>query len=464
MVITTNRLIASLFLILLIGAAVFSYERILFADASFILFRLINEGSLQIQEHRYGSFITQGIPLLSARLHLPLPVIVVLYSLSFNLFYLSVALLLLYHFRNTSLSILMAFYFVLFVSDTFFWTNNEVHQGIGWMFLLFATTFAFSSKETHWAPSYLAFVLLSFLTLYTHPLLIFPVSYLWLFYLAGKEWSFSRVQTVGFTATLVLIGVSKLLLSAGPSSHYDADKLYPVTHLSTGSVLSALTSPFAKEVMQRLLADYWIVPVLFAAGLWETYRKKAYKRLILTICYVGIYFLALCLTFNDFTAFYTESELMPATLMLTAPFVYYVIPNLRQKATVTILIIIFLVRLAYIGHASEKWVERKKWLMSTLQTMEEKQITKAFVFENSQNKKLLMLTWGTPIESIIASSLKGDSLQKTFVVEQKENLPGRMPSKEAYMISSFGTIDYKAINEEYFRFDTTASYQVLQVK
>src|SRR4051794_9292145 len=59
MFLTPNRVIAGLFTILLIGAAYFSLERILFSDASYILFRLINLNSLQIQEQRYGSFITQ---------------------------------------------------------------------------------------------------------------------------------------------------------------------------------------------------------------------------------------------------------------------------------------------------------------------------------------------------------------------------------------------------------------------
>src|SRR3954464_15537845 len=60
MLITPSRLVLSLFTVLLLGAAYFSLERILFSDASYILFRLINLNSLQIQEQRYGSFITQS--------------------------------------------------------------------------------------------------------------------------------------------------------------------------------------------------------------------------------------------------------------------------------------------------------------------------------------------------------------------------------------------------------------------
>jgi hypothetical protein len=158
---------------LLLGAALFSMERVLFADASFILFRIINSDSLQIQEHRFGSFITQGVPLLAARLQLPLATIVVLYSTSFTLFYLVVVLLLLYRFKEQELAILMGLYFLLFVSDTWFWMNNEVHQGIAWMFLFFAITRWLGRKNSHWIIRYPVFIILAILTLFTHPLISF---------------------------------------------------------------------------------------------------------------------------------------------------------------------------------------------------------------------------------------------------------------------------------------------------
>ena len=82
--------------LLLIGAVIYFRERMLFADASAILFKIINSGQIEIVEHRYGSFITQLFPYLAVKLHLSLEIIVLLYSISFNLFYLGVAVLLVY--------------------------------------------------------------------------------------------------------------------------------------------------------------------------------------------------------------------------------------------------------------------------------------------------------------------------------------------------------------------------------
>lgn len=75
---------------LLIGSIIFWKERMLFSDAAFISFRIINYGTLQIQVDRYGAFITQLFPYLASKAHLPLASVLLWYSISFNLFYLVV--------------------------------------------------------------------------------------------------------------------------------------------------------------------------------------------------------------------------------------------------------------------------------------------------------------------------------------------------------------------------------------
>jgi len=54
---------------LFVLAILFYKERVLFADAAFIAFHIINDKKLAIQENRYGSFITQVVPLFGQKLH-----------------------------------------------------------------------------------------------------------------------------------------------------------------------------------------------------------------------------------------------------------------------------------------------------------------------------------------------------------------------------------------------------------
>lgn len=461
MFLTTNRLITGLFLLLLAGAAFFSLERVLFADASFILFRIINLDQLQIQEHRYGSFITQGLPLLAARMHLPLHIVVFLYSISFTLFYLAVVLLLLYRFKEQQLAILMSLYFVLFASDTFFWMNNEVHQGIAWMFFLFGLVRWCVKRKTRWPVVLPLFLLLAFLALYTHPLVLFPAGFLWLFSITRKDWPYAFSATVLFSGLLLAIAVTKLLFSASASSYYDAEKLQGLQQISFDKIAASVHSAFTKELVKRTLWNYWLVPVLFVAGLYAAWKQKAYRHVALTLAFTLLYFAALCLTFHDFQPFYTESEIMPATVFLTAPFVFYALPQWRTEIKIMVLAAIFLLRLAYIGSASPKWTERKAWIMHTVKTMRQQHITKAMIPENEANKNILLMNWGTPCESLIASALLGDQPQRTFVVDKPENLAGRMPPDSSYMIASFELLKNTSLNSFYFNIDTTTNYRVL---
>src|ERR1044071_9848746 len=85
--------------VLLLAAGLFWKERMLLCDAPHIAFRILNEGKLQIHQHRYGAFVTQSFPLIASKLPLPLSIVLFLYSISFNLFYFLVGALLVFRFR-----------------------------------------------------------------------------------------------------------------------------------------------------------------------------------------------------------------------------------------------------------------------------------------------------------------------------------------------------------------------------
>lgn len=453
-------IILILFIILLIAAAVFSFERILFLDASYILFRIINLDELQIQVHRYGSFITQVVPMYAARLGLPLNWIVILYSSSFNLFYLIVVALLLYKFKNLPLAILMSFYYLLFVSDTWFWTNNEVHQGIAWMFLFFGTVNYLVRKESHPAIRIVAFIILCFLSIFTHPLVIFPALFLWLFFLLQKEYiSLSKLELITHGTILLTICITKFYLSASGDS-YDSDKLHATTHISIKKVIGVFSSPMLKMLIRETIRNYWLVPIIFITGLYFGIKQIRLKPVLLTTGFCLLYIIALGITFDDFTAFYTESELMPLSIIAATPFVYYFLPGINTKKATLILIIIFSVRLVYISLAAEKFIDRRVWIENTLLEMRNNNQTKAVIYEDPLIREKLLLNWGSPTESILASALSGDNPQRTFVVAPPEEVQRRMTEDPKQIISCFELWHYNDLDHRYFRFDTTSYYSI----
>src|ERR1700744_3331054 len=85
---------------LFITGIIFYKERVLFADASFFVFNIINSKKMAIQELSLGSFIKQVVRYFGQVFHLPLSAILVLYGMSFNLFFLTVCAMRLCGFRQ----------------------------------------------------------------------------------------------------------------------------------------------------------------------------------------------------------------------------------------------------------------------------------------------------------------------------------------------------------------------------
>lgn len=455
-------LVFFLFVILLIGSFIFARERILFCDASFILTEILNTGSLNIQVHRYGSFVTQLFPLLAGKAHVPLNDVVLLYSISFNLFYLIIAAIILFGFRNIKLAVLMAFYYTLFVSDTYFWTNNELHQAIAWMFLLIGLIMDYKIRSYPFLIHIPIFVVLSFLSFFTHPLILLVLPFLWLFILLDNNLNpYNLKKGILLSGILLIICGAKFYIMK--QGGYDTEKLNAPTHISIKDLIGSLTSPMARIISIKMLTQYFFIPILFIAGIWAAWKAKKYKHLLLTVLFSTGYFMAVCLTFSDFVPFYIESEWMPFTIITTLLFVYYVLPKIKPAMAFAVLSIIFIVRVGYIVQASQKFTERKEWVFATLDKMKAQDITKGYLYNTSHIDNILLMNWGTPTESLIASALRGDKPNRTFVVDNPDGIKNRMviiSGKD--MIASFGPWNYTVLNPYYFQIDTTNNYKIIK--
>jgi hypothetical protein len=451
-----------IFLVLLAGSFIFAQERILFCDASFILTEILNDGSLHIQEHRYGAFITQIVPLLAGKAHLPLKDIILLYSISFNLFYLIVASIIIFKFRNVRLTVLMAFYYTLFASDTYFWANNEIHQAMAWMFLLFGMVLNF--KRQHSFLIHLpVFLFLCFLSVFTHPIIVIIFPFMWFYFFLEKEkWPYSKNETITLSLLILIICVIKycLMLYAG----YDSHKVRSATHFSLTDIIASFSSNMMKSMAIKLITNYFFVPVLFFVGIISAVRAGKKKHVWLVVIFTLVYVLMTSLTFPSFIAFYIESEWMPLSIIATILFVYQTLPKIKPGVAIALLSIIFLVRIGYIVQASEKFTERKEWIFATLDKMKNKRITKGYVYRNEKVDKLLLMNWGVPTESLIASSLRGDKPVLTFIVDRPENIKNRLPDSEQEMISCFQSWNNNTLNHYYFQVDTTARYQLVELQ
>jgi hypothetical protein len=420
----------------------------------------MNEQTTQVGDYRYGSFISQSFPVVAMWLHLPLRAVMVIYSASFYVFYASVGLLLLYRFKDLGLAVLFAFYLTLFASATYYWPNNEIHQGVAWLLLALAVNKSVAIRK--W-PLLMALPLLTaslYLAIWTHPLVMVVAVFLWFFWLIeGANWPYSRLQSVVYS--LVLLMLAYLKYNQGMHTGYDSVKIETVTGFHLAQLKNIGSSPQFQYMVSGFATNYWFVPLLFVSGSISMLHARKYLLWAFNVVYMAGFMVLLCITYWDVTntRFYIESEYMPLTFMCCAPFVYYTLPSLRGNITLALLSVIFLVRLGFIYSAAAPFTNRLVMLSAMNSKMEEKKLTKVVI--NQVDKAVsdqLIMNWGLAVETVFLSGLKGEPVQRTLLFNADNQYTGFLTSGTDTFIGCWEKRPSSRINQRYFCIDTTVPY------
>ena len=447
-------------LLLAIGGAIF-YRLRIFSDTAYIAFKIINEGRLQIQIERYGSAITQIVPLIGAKLGLPLKVILIAYSASFHLFYLGIAAILYFRFRNYPLVLLMGFYYTLVVSATYFWPNCELHQGIAWMFLAIA-----SHQYADVAPALqkwrrIAFYLLAyglaFLAVFTHPLVMLVFLFLLLFFSIAKVTAFNGRNIAYLILILLATGV-RMYLSR--QNHYDSNYFDAILRGGWLSIASCFNNGFADVFWKAAFSNYWLLLLLFISTLVVLIVRRRYLLAgYLLLANVGFFSLA-SLSFYTLS-FHVESEIMPFGIFGTAGFVYVVLPHFpRMRPQLALLFAMFLTRLIYILAAAPYFERRYQMVQNVMHEMQAGGQQKLVLLcDESGIESTAVMYWGMPYESMLWSSLDGDIPNRTFLgVSPERYRQLGADTMRHTMLEPWHVLPAGSLNPHYFQLDTTRPY------
>ncbi len=451
--------------VLLVGALVWYRERVFFADASFVVFNVLNYKRFYIQEHRLGSFVTQMVPLIGQKFNAPVKTILIAYSLSFNVFYLAVSSLLYFAFRQYKLTIAMALYYLLFVTSSYYWTNNEIHQAVAWLFFTLGTMQYMHERSVNGVLQYLLFFVLAAITVSTHFIVIIPLIYVWVFLLMNREGSvLSMRQMWTYSALLAIVVAIKFMFSI--SQPYDGAALHGVTHFSIKDILLSWRTPVIKVFVKRCFTLYWPAIFVLLAGLWSLY-KTGNKRLLVwtTMSCIG-YCIVMSLTYGgydaDFALFHIESEWMSLGIICAMPFVFFYLPRLKPATSTLIVALIIVIRLGYIyAHAGEyEW--RTEFKEKVFAEMKERGINKLALYADKDIRKRLMLDWSLPNECILMSAMNGDKPQRTFcIIDSGDNAKRDALLKPHAISISFDMLVPENLNRQYFDIDTSTPYTIM---
>lgn len=451
--------------VLLVGAVIFFKERMLFSDAAWIAFHTINSGTVQPQASRYGSFITHIFPVLAGKAGLSLKGILILYSISFNLFYFLSGYLL-FRMKRYNLVILLTLFHTLFVSHAYFWTNNEVYQGVTWMFLMFGFIVYFHNRY-HLKPikyhilSLLIFIPLCFIAIYTHPLVLIPTLFLWVFFFADNSEPFFRTRySIVYIVVLLAIVLFKIIDSR--KNYYDGNILQNVFNANLADIIGTFTSGMADIFWKNLLTNHWIVAIIFLAGIFSLLRNRKYLQAVITVLASVSYFVVMCLTFSGGSKPYIESEWMCLAILATTPFVYNTLPGLKLHTLVAVLGVILIIRVSYIAFALPTYTGRIKMIETIVSIMKQKDVSKAIIVRTDNRlEDKSVIGWALPVETLFESVLANDTIQRTAIClspEEIEKLPLNDLTRDIILPFSVNAIS--TFNHKYLRPDSMHTYKV----
>lgn len=453
--------LATLF-ILLLGAGYYYLERILFIDAVHICFNIINTKALAIQEHRYGSFITQIFPLIGVWLHLPLKSILFLYSISFNLFYFLAAFLL-HRKKQYLFSILIALYFTLCVTESYYWTNNEVHQGMVWLLLMFGFIFSYNAEQkTGRIIPYLVVALLAFLAIFSHPIIIMVAGSLSVFFLLENKNLRKQKNNLIYFIIIFLLIIAKYYFSMNGS--YDKQRLNTSNGLTLKMVLFFWEKQTSIGFINSCFKDYWSFLALVVAGLSYLFYQRKFKLFSWVIFACLIYYICICIIYPECEfKFYIESEWMGISLIAVLPFLVYAASNNKPKLNLLIFSFIFTIALVRIYNHSHNYVKRLDKIKSIVRVLQKKNAPKVAIIKDSRNQLEidLLMDWSLPLETFMMSNFNHSGLSVTAVQVHQNDTNSRLNKVQANcFIGPFAVLNVRELNKEYFRFDTTQKYRI----
>ncbi|HLS71994.1 MAG TPA: hypothetical protein VK027_10060 [Chitinophagaceae bacterium] len=446
--------------ILLMFSLLFYKERMLFVDPAWIVFNIINKGKLIIAENRYGAFITQIFPYFGSKLGLSLKSILILYSASFYLFYFFTAYIIGLKWKQEVFAILLALYLGVFVSDVFYWPNNEVHQGIAWMFLFLAY---YQFKRGQKKPFYFYPLLLSFLffAISSHLIVAIPILFLWI-YLHIQNGIIHNLKNKKFLIITILLLISIFIrYKLSDSGWYDPVKLEGVKNISLQTILNSLQSGQANSFGKLILTHHWLaIPIFFFSICISLINRNYYNSLLLFLFTIA-YFILICLTFPDAfdrtLRFYIESEWMALAIIISTPLAFWII-NANKKSI--ILLFIFCINLAYILNSYSFFHTRYSLLAKTVDKIEANSISKAVVIKDKkESEKYFIMDWGLPVESMFYSIISNKKELVTLKIIHEEL---EIENAKDIFFSSFDIQSINQLNKDYFPLNKDNSYQIVE--
>ncbi len=439
------------YLLLFILALVFYKERSFFLDSAFYLFEMVRANDFAIFHYRYVAIFAEIFPLAARWLHADLKVIAVLFSVSYILFPL-ICYWLCGIMKKYEYGLVLLLFNIMLVADSFYFITSELSLGVDFLLLLFA--FVEYRKGKNIIPTLFVCAILSFFIILSHPMIIFPVSYLLLHQFINRK-DLKRETIVGSVLFAILLIIKWLFFV----DDYEAKSSSGISKLLTSHYFDL---PSHKALLKDMLYKFYWLPVLGGLVFVFLFRRKQWLNPGLFAGYAICYMFLVNITFQDGNtpAFYLENFYLLFGLFVAVPLVLNVLPVAntgRLPMVVLVLLILSSALRVYSFHG--RYVQRISWEREYLEANSGE---KLLVSSSTVPMDILVYTWATPYEFWLLSTVEQKTTASITINDNIDAISwGANNTKE--FLGAWSAYKYTEFPPQYFNFrDTVSGYRIIK--
>jgi hypothetical protein len=445
--------------VLALLAVLFYKERTIFVDISFHMFYILKDDWLAIQNNRFVSFFTQSFPLIGSKLGLSLKTLLLLYSLSFVILYSSVFLVLTNLLKSWQYGLVMLLVSTLMVTHTFYWVQSEFPQGLAFLILYFGILHYTIvedklSIKTIWLLPLLC--LLLFTLVFSHPLMLFPFSFLTFYFLLHSK----QTRPI-YLASFLTFGAFYLAKQLFFKTIYESSAMGGLGNFKTlFPNYFGLDSNYS--FLSYIISDYYLLFIALAAVVVYYIYYKEILKLGLVFGFFAAYLLLINVSYpHGGEQFYMENLYLPLSIFVIVPIVFDILPKLKANTALLLLGTLIGIRLICIWAAHTTYSDRLDYLRSLITQTPTQTSQKLLIQETPEHKSKLLMTWATPYEIWLLSTLEHGETRSIMLTDNLKEVEYAIPSTDKF-ITKWGAFPYQNLPQNYFVFKDSLGYDVIQ--
>lgn len=449
-----------LFGLLLALAGMFYLERITNLDMAFQTFLILKSGSVAIQSGRFGAIATQVWPWAVQAMGGSLKSVLMAYSLGHVLW---PALLAAFCWRigQWRWSLVIGLVATLMTTHTFYWLS-EMPQGLVFLCAIFAWMQAKGSLTAfrwwHW-PLWLAAMVTAF---YFHPLVMYALGFISVFFLLEASqsigWKGMHLGALGVFGGLAVLKYKVLKLD-----WYDAvaikrqeafGKLWP----------HWLDIESNRTFLEWTLRDYYLIPLVWLGCLGYYCWNRNWKKGAWVLLYPIGFILMVNIPYFDAKGqqFYMENLYLPLAVFVSVPLVFDVLRSPKgdylSRNGAIVLGALFVLSLIRIEQSHAGWTERLQWEQGVLKKTATQSQRKIMLTENQVPMEILKMSWGSPYEFLLLSSLQQADSARCLIVTDNPSRLDTVMNRPSLFLGSFKNYPFEDLPKRYFNLQDTSAY------